>query len=158
MDLSDFYADTDLQRDGVTIPFGSWTEITIRSAADEKFASYWNKLKKPHQKEIDAEKLPERVGRELLARAISQRLIVGWKFLVMPKVMLVNEFEEGEIETKPAKHDDFDREMVEVVYSKSNCFAIMKRKAFNSFRAWVMNQATDIANFQHDDFEDDLGN
>ena len=167
MDLSDFRADADLQRDGVTIPFGSFTEITIRSASDEKFSSYWNKLKKRHQREIDNEKLPAHVGRELLAKAISQRMVLGWKFMVIPKSMYENDFGQipkeaiiipGQLECKPAEHKDFDMEMVEIPYSKKNVFTVLNHKNYGSVRGWLMVQASELANFQNEDFEDDLGN
>jgi len=168
MDLSDFRASSDLQRDGVTIPFGSYSTITIRSSSNQKFVSYWNKIKKKHNKEIKAEKLSDETGRALLARAISQRMILGWEFLVIPKQMYIRDFKEHvdkqgnpsaiDLENKPAKHKDFDVPMVEIPYSKLNVFTVLNHGNYDSFRTWVMDQAGEISNFQEADFEDDLGN
>ena len=158
MDLSDYRADADLQRDGVSVPFGSFTEIVIRSASDEKFVNYWNRMKKPYRREIAAEKLPTATGRELLAKTIAQRMVLGWTFLVIPKSMFDEDFKESTLESKPAKHKDFEVPMVEISYSKKNCFILLNHENYGTFRGWIMEQAGEISTFQNKDFEDDLGN
>lgn len=158
MDLSDFRSNAQKQKEGVEIPFGTYATIRLRSTSDTKFMNLWSRLMKPHETEQRKQKLPEPVGREILAKAIAQRLVVEWSNMLLPKSVVARDFQSSLDIVEIDQEDHWDYEMVEIPYSKKAVFTILNHENYGEFRGWIMQQANEVANFQDEDFEGDLGN
>ena len=120
MDLGDFRANAEKQKDGVELPFGTHATIRLRSTSDPKFMNLWSRLMKPHELESKKNKLPEFIGREILAKAISQRLVVDWTNMLFPKWMVARDFQSSLDISEVKQEDHWEHEMVEIPWSKKS--------------------------------------
>ena len=158
MDLGDFRSNAQKEKDGVPIPFGTFATIRIRSTSDDKFMNLWSRLMKPHELEQRKNKLPEFIGREILAKAIAQRLVVEWANMLLPKTMVERDFQNTIDIKEIEQRSEWDHEMVEIPWSKKQVFTILNHENYSQFRGWIMTQASEVANFQDEEFDSDLGN
>ena len=157
MDLSDFRTERNTLSEEAVIPFGKDSSISVLPFKNRDFLSYFSRLRKPYEQLEKSGDLPEDVGRETLARAMSEKLVTGWTNLLLPKSLFVEEFPQLVKKIKGLdKLSDDDK--VNIPYSKENCFMILSHENYDDLRGWILQQSRDRANWLHKNLEDDAGN
>ena len=157
MDLSDFRTSRSSLEESITIPFGEDSSITVLPFKNRTFLNYFSRLRKPYEQLEKNGELPEDIGRETLARSMSEKLVIGWKNLRLPKDILVDDLPALAKKIKTVEKKKGEDKIV-IPYSKENCFMILQHESYDDFRGWILQQSRNRSNWLDDEMEDDTGN
>ena len=111
---------------------GVWTQFKgsdflIASSGAKGFQRLWSKLQLPHRKAIDKGRLDPDTQLELMAKALSQTVILDWKNVV-------------------------DNKGNDIEFSKATAYDVLKKNS--EFREFVTEFATELSNFVSEEKED----
>jgi hypothetical protein len=83
MDLSEVKVDGKTQSEGVWVEHDTETSFLVARMGNPKFKQRFGALMAPHQRRYDAGKLSNEMQSQIMAKAVSETILLGWKGLQM---------------------------------------------------------------------------
>lgn len=132
-----FETDPEKERNGVWIDFGNpettgFKLLIARAGShNERFNTRLRKLQEPYSRQIRNDTLDDETGRELLRKAYSDTVLLGWEKVV-------------------------DKDGKEIPYNPTNALRLMRE--IPDFFDFVMNASTSMSHFRKDQIEENVKN
>lgn len=132
MDLNSLKVDTKKQTDGVWFDHDGETSFLIARMGNPKFKKLFGKLMAPHSKRFNDGKLSQKIQNELMAKAVSSTILLGWKGLTL--------------DGKP------------IEFSQEKAFEILSDDTSDEFLALIIQYAEDNENYRNSELEETAKN
>ena len=127
MDLAEVKVDRKTQNEGVWVAHDMTTSFLIARMGNPKFKTRFNSLMAPHQRKYEAGKLDMEMQGQIMARAVSETILLDWKGLTL----------DGK----------------EIKYSKEKAFEILSDATAEEFLALILEYAQDNERFRNEKLE-----
>lgn len=127
MDLAEVKVDRKTQNEGVWVEHDMTTSFLIARMGNPKFKARFNSLMAPHQRKYEAGKLDMEMQGQIMARAVSETILLDWKGLTL----------DGK----------------EIKYSKERAFEILSDATAEEFLALILEYAQDNERFRNEKLE-----
>jgi hypothetical protein len=132
MDLKSLRVNSKKQTDGVWVEHDMETSFLIARMGNPRFKALFAKLMSPHQRKFDAGKLSQELQTQIMCRAVSETVLLGWKGLA----------QDGK----------------ELKYTKEKAFEILAEDTSEEFLALVIEYAQDNENYRNEEIEEEVKN
>jgi len=127
MDLAEVKVDRKTQNEGVWVEHDMTTSFLIARMGNPKFKTRFNALMAPHQRKYEAGKLDMEMQGQIMARAVSETILLDWRGLTL----------DGK----------------EIKYSKERAFEILSDATAEEFLALILEYAQDNERFRNEKLE-----
>ena len=111
-------------------------EFSIRPLSYKPFQKRFDMLMKPYKRNASAGKVSEQKCTEILARAVSEKLLDGWKNMRISEIVVKSDF--TEFKGKADKDGG-----VTIPFSIKNAFTILSHPFFKRYLLWIKDMADD---------------
>lgn len=132
MELRNFVADTDLEREGVWFDLGQGFEIKIARQSTPEYRAALKRVTKPFRRQLMNDSLPDEKLQQLLGEVYAMVLVKDWKGL--------------------------EENGVPVEFSPKKAKEILTNPAYHELRDLVGELSQDATRFREDEIEDMVGN
>lgn len=132
MDLAEVKVSNKAQNEGVWVDYDGETSFLIARMGNPKFKARFTALMAPHQRRFDAGKLSQEMQSQIMAKAVSETILLGWKGLKM----------DGK----------------EITYSADKAFDILNDPTAEEFLALILEYAQDNERFRNEQLEESAKN
>ena len=127
MDLTNVKVDKKTQSEGVWVEYDNETSFLVARMGNPKFKQRFTALMSPHQRKFDAGKLDMEMQSQIMARAVSETILLDWQGLKM----------DGK----------------ELKYTKEKAFEILSDPTAEEFLAIIIEYAQDNENYRNEKLE-----
>lgn len=128
MQLKQYAVDEKLAEEGRRVPLGPDSYITVAKFGNRKFQEMFRKLTAPYGKRVD--RIPAEEQERIYLECVAKTIVLDWGGIM-----------------------DGDRE---IPYSHENVVDVFKR--YPDFHSEVLELSKELATFQTEDMQEDLGN
>lgn len=132
MDLKSLKVNKKKQTEGVWVEHDLQTSFLVARMGNPRFKERFNALMAPHQRKFDAGKLSAEMSSQIMARAVSETILLDWKGLAL----------DGK----------------DVKYSKEKAYEILSDPTAEEFLAVIIEYAQDNENYRNEQLEETAKN